>query len=64
MSLFRTNISGVAGVHFRKCRNKWRARIMVDGIDIHLGHFSDKFEAICARKSANNKYGFHENHGK
>ena len=29
-----------------------------------LGDFFDKFEAICARMSANNKYGFHKNHGK
>jgi hypothetical protein len=29
-----------------------------------LGSFSDKAEAIRARKAAEVKYGFHANHGK
>ena len=36
---------------------------MHKGKDIDLGCFKDKFEAICARKSAEFKYGFHMNHG-
>jgi hypothetical protein len=31
---------------------------------VSLGYFSDKFEAICVRKSADNKYDFHSNHGR
>ena len=31
---------------------------------IRLGLFDDFFEACCARKSAENKLGFHENHGR
>ncbi len=55
------NTSGVTGVRLR--RGKWMARIKVDGIDISLKTSEDKFEAICARKSAEVKYKFHPNHG-
>lgn len=57
------NTSGIIGVRWRKQNNKWLSSIKVNGIQKHLGYFEDKFEAICARKSANNKYGFHPNHG-
>ena len=57
------NTSGVTGVFWRKDVNKWRARIEVNQDTVCLGSHVDKFEAICARMSANNKYGFHENHG-
>ena len=30
----------------------------------NLGAFDDWFEAVCARKSAEAKKGFHENHGR
>jgi len=30
----------------------------------YLGSYQDIFEAICARKSAEHKYGFHRNHDK
>ena len=57
------NLSGVTGVRWRKQNSKWLASVKVNGKQKHLGYFDDKFEAICARKSANNKYGFHKNHG-
>jgi len=62
-SLGKNNVSGIAGVGWSKQSSKWYARIMVGGKGIHLGVFADKFEAICARKSAERKYGFHTNHG-
>ena len=62
-SISNRNTSGVTGVHFAKRENKWCSKLMINGKDVFIGHFIDKFEAICARKSANNKYGFHENHG-
>lgn len=58
------NTYGVTGVSFHKASKKWRAFINVSGKAIHLGLFKDKFDAICSRLSANNKYGFHENHGR
>ena len=56
--------SCVTGVRWHNQHNIWHSQIRVGGKSIHLGYFKDKFEAICARMSANNKYGFHENHGK
>jgi hypothetical protein len=52
------NTSGVSGVGFHKGR--WRAYVRSK----HLGYFDDWFDAVCARMSANNKHGFHENHGR
>ena len=60
---YKNNTSGINGVCWLNTSNRWRARIKVSGKSIYLGIFSDKFEAICARMSANNKYGYHENHG-
>ena len=58
------NSSGVTGVRWNKQAGKWVAYINVDGKQIYFGLFEDFFEAVCARKSAENKYGFHENHGR
>ena len=57
------NRSGVTGVLFINDRQKWRARIAVNGKFIHLGYFEVKDDAIVARKNADVKYGFHPNHG-
>lgn len=57
------NTSGINGVCFSKRTNKWRSRIKVDGKDIYLGEFHDINDAARARKLAEIKYGFHENHG-
>lgn len=58
------NTSGYSGVHYNKRSSKWVASIRVKGIAIHLGTFSDKLDAVEARRLANIKYGFVENHGK
>ena len=60
----KDNVSGVAGVDWIKVDSIWRARIRSNGQRISLGRFKDKFEAICARLSANNTYNFHVNHGR
>ena len=60
----KNNTSGVCGVIWHKQHKKWMAYIMTDSKQKHLGLFVDKLEAICARKSAEIKYVFHENHGK
>jgi len=58
------NTSGALGVWFEKRRNKWAAEIKVDRKKIHLGQFAEFADAVAARKAAEVKYGFHENHGK
>lgn len=59
----RSNKSGVTGVRYIKTSGKWLAEIRFDYVLNHIGLFDDKFEAICARKSAENALGFHANHG-
>jgi len=59
----RNNTSGACGVIFDKRRKKWQARIMIDGSQKFLGRFTTKADAIAARKAAEIKYGYHENHG-
>jgi len=60
MSLRYDNKSGVPGVTWHKATSKWAVNIR----NKYLGVFTDKFEAICARMSANNEHDFHPNHGR
>lgn len=48
----RSNVSGVKGVSWHTAASKWRARITVDGDDIHLGLFNTIEEAVSARRVA------------
>lgn len=50
--------SKVTGVSWSGSAKQWRANIYTDEGRTHLGWFKDKFEAICARKSAENKHGY------
>jgi len=61
--LGKNNKSGCYGVRWLDTRGKWRSGITNNNKAIDLGYFNDFFEAVCARKSAENKCGFHENHG-
>lgn len=54
----------VNGVSFMKTKNKYRAYITLGSTQIHLGVFSDIESATEARRLADIKYGFHENHGR
>ena len=58
------NKTGVHGVTFIKASKKWRSRIS-DGLkrSLHLGCFDNLFDSVCARKSAEIRYGYHENNG-
>lgn len=47
----------------KKQRLRWRATITVDNVNIHLGSFKTLEEAIGMRITAQEHYGFHENHG-
>lgn len=62
-SIFSKSLSRLHGVTWHKNQNRWQAGITINKKQQHLGVFKDKFEAICARKSAECSYGFHKNHG-
>jgi len=62
--LQKNNTSGISGVCWNKESKKWQAKVKINQKTVGLGYYIDKFEAICARMSANNKYGFHANHGR
>ena len=50
------NISGVAGVSWKKDKHKWCARIIYNRKNIHIGYFDTLEEAIEARKQAEIEY--------
>lgn len=52
-----SNKTGVIGVNFCKRSNKWRSEIRIDRKVKHIGYFNTIFDAACARKSAEIKYG-------
>jgi len=54
-------ISGVPGVYWHKAANKWCAAINKSE---RIGYFRDFDEAVKARKEAERKHGYHENHGR
>ncbi len=56
--------SGITGVGWHKQSGTWRACIHLDGKKKHLGSFKNIEDAKKARMEANNRYGFHENHGR
>jgi hypothetical protein len=58
------NTSGTMGVDFHKASHRWRARIIVNQQERHLGLFRTKELAVIARKSAEESFGFHPNHGR
>lgn len=56
--LNKNNKSGIKGVFWDKSRNQWCAKIMFKKKEYNLGRFSDKKQAIKARKQAEKKlYG-------
>lgn len=57
------NTSGIVGVCWHKRHSKWVAQIQINGRLIHLGCFESFDDAAKARKDANIRYGFQENHG-
>ena len=58
------NKSGVIGVCWCNTTSKWMSQITADGGNKFLGHFNCITAAAVARKQAEIKYGYHENHGK
>lgn len=60
----KDNKSGVSGVHWSKTANKWVVQIRDHGKARHVGFFERLEDAAVARKTANQKYGYHGGHGK
>lgn len=58
------NTSGCIGVSCRKGKGCWNAYISNNRKRYNLGYYKDWFEAVCVRKAAEVKYGFHINHGR
>ncbi len=54
--LLSRNISSVTGVGYIQNISKWRARISVNGEEIHLGVFDSLDDAAKKRKDAEKKY--------
>lgn len=62
--LCSTNTSGVMGVTWHRCTRKWQATIRHEGQTVYLGLHNDWLDAVCTRKSHENLYGYHPNHGR
>lgn len=54
----RKNTSGVTGVSWYSCKQKWVAVIHVNNRKINLGSYHSKEEAIAARRAAEIVHGF------
>ena len=52
LSISKRNNTGTIGVGWSNQKNKWLARIMINGKAMHLGYFDTKEEAIEARLKA------------
>ena len=52
----RQNTSGIRGVYWHKKHKKWQANLQINGKLIYLGLYSNKEDAINARKQAELKY--------
>ena len=56
------NTSGCKGIYFNKKAKKWQARIMIDGIRVHIGYYDDLDDARTARVNrANEAFGVYTN---
>lgn len=62
--LSRNNTSGHHGVSYSRRNGLWCASINDEGRAVHLGWFRDKSAAVIARQQAEQRYGYHANHGR
>lgn len=51
LGVSKRNVSGTKGVSWVSARNKWLARLKVEGRVIHLGEFDLLSDAVAARKA-------------
>lgn len=63
MAVTDRNTSGHIGVFWHKGEQKWGAKISNAGRRVYLGYYKKFKDAVKARKGAERKYGYHENHG-
>jgi len=55
----------ILGVRWHSRDNKWCAWINSSPYtQKFIGHFTERWDAICARKSAEIKHNYHVNHGR
>ena len=60
--LSNNNTSNVKGISWNKKAKKWNAKIMIDGIRIHLGYYDNLEDAKIARVNrANEAFGVYTN---
>jgi len=64
MPRYKTNTSGLPGVHWNDKKQRWVAQINKRAKRTQLCASTDFFEAVCARKSAELRLGYHANHGR
>lgn len=60
----KTGITGVILIYTPKGTKRYMANIVYNNKPIFLGNYDTLEEAAAARKAAEIKYGFHENHGR
>lgn len=60
--LYKNNPHGIHGVY--RSGNKWRVKIRSGGKLNHVGSFDDFHVAVRERVAAENRMGFHKNHGR
>ncbi len=60
----KANTSGETGVTWDPQSGKWRARLNTNGRTHYFGLHGDFESAVIARKSAQEAFGFHANHGR
>ncbi|WP_028627706.1 HNH endonuclease signature motif containing protein [Metapseudomonas resinovorans] len=60
----KNNSSGVIGVCWCTRDQKWQVYAHRDKKPVFLGKHQELFEAVAARKSAELRFGYHENHGR
>lgn len=57
------NKSGISGVYWSKNKLKWHAQLKINGVTVHLGSYSNIFDAACIVITARKRHGYHKNHG-
>lgn len=62
-SLSKANTSGHTGVSWCKRTQRWLAQVHPNRQAVFLGRYARLEDAVAARKAADVKYGFHDNHG-
>ena len=64
-SMSKANKSGHCGIRERKGvrGSTWQVQIRKDDKQLYLGTFNNLAKAIVARKAAEVKFGYHQNHG-